>query len=251
MKLTPVHIALLKRLQRYRETPPTLRERLRLMVGFMLILLLPVVLFGYLTIRLKLPGGALLVAGLYIGAVAREIAQQRRYVEYWSLNREITHWDQVEQLLHGTKELPPVSPAPTRKVRMRYAVGVGVTLFALAFGLAIATERALAYVYDPTRNNPPNHVIVLSASWCPYCMSLRHHLTELKIPYTDLDTEHTTEGRWAFAAVHGTGIPVTIVGNQVIRGLSSTGSTWAKVDDALKRAGYAQPSTAVADEATF
>jgi hypothetical protein len=79
-------------------------------------------------------------------------------------------------------------------------------------------------------------------------MSLRHHLTELKVPYTDLDTEDTTEGRWAFAAIHATGIPVTIVGDQVIRGLSSTGSTWAKVDDALKRAGFVLPSTPVSDD---
>jgi glutaredoxin len=250
MKLTLVHRALLKRLQRYRETPPTLRERLRLMAGFMMILLLPVVLLGYLTVRLRLPGGGLLlVAGVYVGIVAREIAQQRRYVEYWSLNREITNWDQVDQLLSGTKELTPsANPVPARKVRMGYAAAIGVTFFALAFGLAIAAERALAYVYNPTRNNPPNHVIVLSASWCPYCMSLRHHLTELKVPYTDLDTEDTTEGRWAFAAIHGTGIPVTIVGDQVIRGLSSTASTWAKVDDALKRAGYVLPSTAISDD---
>jgi len=249
MKLTLVHRALLKRLQRYREAPPTLSERLRLVAGFIMIMLLPVLLFGYLTVRLRLPGGLLLVAGVYVGIVAREIAQQRRYVEYWPLNREITNWDQVDQLLSGTKELTPGANAvPTRKVRMGFAVAIGVTLFALACGLAIATERALAYVYNPTRNNPPNHVIVLSASWCPYCMSLRHHLTELKVPYTDLDTEDTTEGRWAFAAIHGTGIPVTIVGDQVIRGLSSTGSTWAKVDDALKRAGFEPPSTAISDD---
>jgi mycoredoxin len=249
MKLTPVQTALLKRLQRYRDTPPTLGERLRLMAGFMAILLLPVLLFGYLTVRLRLPGGLLLVAGLYVGAVAREIDQQRRFVSYWSLNREITNWDHLDQLLSGTKELlPAVNPVPIRKARMGYAVAIGVTFFALAFGVAIAAERALAYVYNPTRNNPPNHVIVLSASWWPYCMSLRHHLTELKVPYTDLDTEHTTEGRWGFAAIHGTGIPVTIVGDQVIRGLSSTGSTWAKVDDVLKRAGYVLPPTAISDD---
>jgi len=39
-----------------------------------------------------------------------------------------------------------------------------------------------------------------------------------------------------------------IVGDQVIRGLSSTGSTWAKVDDALKRAGYVLPPTAISDD---
>src|SRR5260370_30915631 len=76
MKLTPVQTALLKRLQRYRDTPPTLGERLRLMAGFMAILLLLVLLLGYLTVRLRLPGGLLLVAGASVLArpVERAVA---------------------------------------------------------------------------------------------------------------------------------------------------------------------------------
>jgi mycoredoxin len=243
MKLTPVQVAVLKRLQQYRVAAPTLGERLRLAAGFMMALLLLVLLLGYLLVRLQLPGGLLLLAGLYVGAVAREIGQQRRFVHYWTLNREITDWDTVDQLVSGTKELPPdaQSEVVTRKTRTGYAVAIGIAVFALVFGVAIAAERTLAYVYDPTRNNPPRHVIVLSASWCGYCMSLRHHLTELKVPYTDLDTEHTTEGRWAFAAIHGTGVPVTIVGNQVIRGLGRT-APWERVDTALKTAGYELPA---------
>jgi hypothetical protein len=71
-------------------------------------------------------------------------------------------------------------------------------------------------------------------------MSLRHHLTELEVGYTDLDVEQTTEGRLAFTAVHGTGVPVTIVGGQVIRGPGKS-SDWEKVDSALKMAGYTVP----------
>ena len=243
MKLTPAQAAVLKRLQKYRVAAPALGERLRLAAGFMIALLLPVLLVGYLTVRLHLPSGLLVLAGLYVGAVAREIGQQRRFVHYWSLNREITDWDKVEQLLSGTQEMPPVAnPVATRKTRMGYAVAIGVAIFALAFGVAIAAERTLAYVYNPRRNNPPRHVIVLSASWCPYCMSLRHHLTELKVPYTDLDTEDTTEGRWAFVAIHGTGIPITIVGDKVIRGLGTEQLPWGKVDAALQTAGYVLPA---------
>lgn len=248
MNLTPEQAAILKRLQKYRVAAPALGERLRLAAGFMISLLLPVLLVGYLTVRLQLPGGLVLLAGLYVGAVAREIGQQRRVVHHWSLNREITDWDKVEQLLSGTQEMPPVAnPAATRRTRMGYAVAIGAAIFALAFGAAIAAERTLAYVYNPTRNNPPRHVIVLSASWCPYCMSLRHHLTELKVPYTDLDTEDTTEGRRAFAAIHGTGIPITIVGDKVIRGLGTQQSPWGKVDAALQTAGYVLPTTTYGD----
>jgi glutaredoxin len=248
MKLTPVQAALLKRLQKYRVNAPALGERIRLAAGFMIALLLAVLLLGYLTVRLQLPGGLLLLAGVYVGAVAREIGQQRRFVHYWSLNREITDWDTVDHLLSGAKELPPgANPGATRKTRVGYAATIAIAVFALVFGVAIAAERTLAYLYNPTRNNPPNHVIVLSASWCGYCMSLRHHLTELKVPYTDLDTEDTTEGRWAFAAIHGTGVPITIVGDQVIRGLG-TATPWEKVDRVLKTAGYVLPAVITHDD---
>lgn len=187
IKLTPEQIHGLQRLRRYRETPPTVRERLRQVAGTMMLMLLLVFLLGYLTLR-----------------------------------------------LHA-----PVRP----KVRSGYAIAIGATFFALTFGIAVAGERLLAYAYDPVRNNPPNHVIVLSASWCPYCMTLRHHLSGLNIPYTDLDTESTTEGRWAFRSLHGNGTPITIVGKQVIRGLGSATTPWSTVDDALKRAGYPLPTT--------
>ena len=64
MKLTPAQAAVLKRLQKYRVAAPALGERLRLAAGFMIALLLPVLLVGYLTVRLRLPGGLLLLAGL-------------------------------------------------------------------------------------------------------------------------------------------------------------------------------------------
>lgn len=243
MKLTPEQIAGLQRLRRYRATPPTLHERLRQVAGTMMLMLLLVLLLGYLTLRLHVPVVLVFVAGLLVGAAAREIGQQRRFVSFWPLNREITDWGHVDELLSGAKKLPGVNSVPSPKVRIRSAIAIGATFFVLAFGLAVGGERLLAYAYDPVRNNPPNHVIVLSASWCPYCMTLRHHLSGLNIPYTDLDTESTTEGSRAFTSLHGNGTPITIVGSQVIRGLGSATSPWATVDDALKRAGYSLPTT--------
>jgi hypothetical protein len=56
-----------------------------------------------------------------------------------------------------------------------------------------------------------------------------------------------TEGRRAYAAIHGTGVPVTIVGDQVIRGLGRT-APWEKVDAALKTAGYQLPAVIPRDD---
>jgi len=248
MTLTPVQTASLKRLQHYRANPPTLRDRLRLSAGFMILLLLPMLLAGVLMIWLKLPVGLFLLAGLYVGAVAHDVGAQGRFVSYWPLGREITDWNRVDQLLSGAEEFPPaVRQSAGRKNRLGFAAAVGIAGFAVLFGAALAVERTLAYTYNPTRNNPPHHVIVLSASWCGYCMSLRHHLTELKVPYTDLDTEHTTEGRWGYVAVHATGVPVTIVGDRVIHGLGSKDAPWAKVDAALTTAGYRFPRSTPRD----
>jgi len=240
MMLSKVQAASLKRLQKYRAESPTLRERLRLVAGFLLLLLVLAVIAVYLGVRLGLPYLAWAVAGIYIGAVAREIGNQRLFVKWWSLNREITDWQKVEELLNASSDSSAtVKTEPARKLQWKRAAVVGVAAFAVIFGLAVAAERTLAFVHDPTRNNSPDNVIVLSASWCGYCMSLRQHLAERGIPYTDLDVEQTAEGRWAYFAVRGTGVPITIVGNQVLRGAGKAGAApWEKVDRALVGAGY-------------
>jgi mycoredoxin len=248
MTLTPLQTASLKRLQQYRVNPPNLRDRLRLSAAFMIALLLPMLLAGALMLWLQFPAGLFLLAGLYVGAVAHDVGAQRHFVQYWPLGREITDWNRVDQFLSGAEQLPPLPQQGTRpKARLGFAAALGIAGFAMLFGAALAAERTLAFAYNPTRHNPPHHVIVLSASWCGYCMSLRHHLTELKVPYTDLDTEHTTEGRWGLVAVHATGVPVTIVGEHVIRGLGTDDAPWAKVDAALIAAGYRLPSPTTHD----
>src|SRR5262245_19228543 len=187
MKLSALHVASLKRMQQYRDTPPTLRERLRLLARYALLLLVLGVLGGYLAIRINLPGAMFLIAGLVVGGVARDFAQQRQFVQWWPLTREITDWGKVEQLLSTANDPPAViSSEPAPKTRPLRAVGIGVVAAAILLGTAIGIERAAAFAYDPTRNNPPDNVIVLSTSWCPHCLALRHHLTERNIHYTDL-----------------------------------------------------------------
>ena len=235
MQLTKLEAAVLQRLNKYHTVSPTLGERLRAMSGWMTMMLVVCVALGVVLARLHVPGIVFLPAGIFLGALGRHIGSQRQYVKWWPINREITDWNRVEQLLNDAKFAPP--PEQPRKTRVKWALAVGLCAFAAAFGIMVVTDQAKAYVYNPTRNNPPNSVIVLTASWCPYCESLRRHLVELKIPYTELDVDHTTEGRFAFSAVRGTGIPITVVGQQVIRGLGKT-AKWETVDAALKQAGY-------------
>jgi mycoredoxin len=245
MRLNVVQEASLKRLQKYRTHPPTLRERMRLSAVFMLALLVPTILAGLLLIWLEIPGALFLVAGLFIGGIAREIGQQRQFVLWWPLNRHLTDWSKVDELLASPESLPdsgtPAAPAKSRPAR---AAVVGIAAFALIFGAAVLVERALVYAYDPTRGNEAHNVIVLTTSWCGYCRSLRQHLAERNIPYTDLDVEHTTEGRYAYNSVRGRGVPITIVGSQVIRGVGLPDERWKRIDSALLAAGYEIPGAA-------
>jgi mycoredoxin len=250
MQLTKLETAVLQRLVKYRTVAPTLGERLRAMLPWMTTLLMVCVALGVVLARLHVPGIVFLPAGIFLGALGRDLGSQRQYVKWWPINHEIMDWNRVEQLLNDAKVAPP--PEQPGKARVKWALAVGLCAFAAAFGIMVVTNQAKAYVYNPTRNNPPNSVIVLTASWCPYCESLRRHLVELNIPYTELDVDHTTEGRFAFSAVRGTGIPITVVGQQVIRGLGKT-AKWETVDAALKQAGYpvapeAHPGTAAAPD---
>lgn len=240
MKLTPAQTLTLQRLKQYREKAPAFGERVRLASTLMLVLLVTFAILMGVAVWLKETALLPVIAGALIGAIAAEIGHQRRYVLWWPLNREITDWQKVDQLLTGTAGIPAVAPNSVRaqEPRLARAVMVGLTVFVVIFGATLATDRAIAYAHDPTRNNPPDGVILLTASWCGYCMSLRQHLIEMNVHYTELDVEKTSEGGWAFAAVHGTGVPITVVGNQVIRGLAREGSDWANVDNALTKAGY-------------
>lgn len=238
MKLNKLQILSLQRMQRYRTESPTLGHRLRLCSGFMIFLLVPIVAGSALAISIGITPAVLVLAGVYVGAVMREVGQQRMFLQWWPITREITDWGRVEQALKDGEtpangaDVASLAPAKAR-TRWAAAIALGVALFVLAFGGLIGAQRAMAYAHDPRRNNPSDSVIILTTSWCPYCMSLRAHLSDKGVHYTELDIEQTTEGRWAHRAVNGRGIPITIIGDKVLRGV---GDHFEKIDAALEKA---------------
>lgn len=65
---------------------------------------------------------------------------------------------------------------------------------------------------------PRPQVTLLLTAWCPYCQKQEEGLKKNGILYRKLDVEKTAAGRKIYQQLGGGGIPITIVGKEVIRG---------------------------------
>ena len=72
--------------------------------------------------------------------------------------------------------------------------------------------------YDP-RRQPADAITVLVTERCPFSRELEVALTEAGISYGRVDVDKDDGGNWAFYAVNARGVPVTVVGGEVVYGL--------------------------------
>lgn len=63
-------------------------------------------------------------------------------------------------------------------------------------------------------------VTLYATDWCGYCKKTRRFLDSKGIPYTEFDIEKSKEGRAAYEALGGRGIPLIDVNGTLIRGFS-------------------------------
>lgn len=63
-------------------------------------------------------------------------------------------------------------------------------------------------------------VVLYATDWCGYCKQTRRFLDSKGIPYTEFDIEKSKEGRKAYEALGGRGIPLIDVNGTLIRGFS-------------------------------
>ena len=83
-----------------------------------------------------------------------------------------------------------------------------VTLFIL--------DRAAAYFHTPDADS--KDIVIYTTEWCPYCNSLRIHLYNNDIPFTEYDTEKSISGIAGFWALRARGVPVSVIGPEVVYG---------------------------------
>jgi len=110
-----------------------------------------------------------------------------------------------------------------RRIALYAALVLALTLLFL--------DRTAAWLHRPAPDS--RAVVIYTTPWCPYCKRLRAFLDEHRIPYTDYDVEHSLNGVMGFWTLRGRGVPVAVVGADIIYGLNV-----GKMQESLKRLGY-------------
>jgi glutaredoxin len=90
-------------------------------------------------------------------------------------------------------------------------------LLPVAIGLA-AFIQWQQHRYDP-RRQAAQAITLLVTETCPFCRELERTLTAAGIPYRRVDVEKGGEGEWAYYALRARGVPVTVIGGEVVYGL--------------------------------
>lgn len=78
-----------------------------------------------------------------------------------------------------------------------------------------------------------DEVLVYGFKSCPYCIKVENLLKDNRIPYIDKDVQKSKVAKKEFGKLGGGGVPVTVIGDQVIRGYSE-----AKITALLKEKGF-------------
>jgi glutaredoxin len=104
--------------------------------------------------------------------------------------------------------------------------------FILATVLALLiVDRAAAWWHLPDPES--KDVVLYTTKWCPYCQSLRLYMDAYGIPYKTYDVEQSISGILGFWALRGRGVPVSVVGPEIIYGYDMP-----KISKALQTLGY-------------
>lgn len=95
-----------------------------------------------------------------------------------------------------------------------------VLVVAVVIALFLPDSRSSGETVPPAvRSQLQGHqVVMLSAEWCGYCKRLKKDLRDAKIPFKVLDIETTALGRRVAKELDVSGLPTTIVGDQIVEG---------------------------------
>jgi glutaredoxin len=85
---------------------------------------------------------------------------------------------------------------------------------------------------DPRLGTGDARIVMLAADWCGYCRKQQGDFERANVRYRVLDVD-TPEGERAMQALGARGVPVTVIGQSVVRGYDT-----ASLDQHLSPLGY-------------
>ncbi|WP_149196120.1 glutaredoxin family protein [Luteimonas suaedae] len=85
---------------------------------------------------------------------------------------------------------------------------------------------------DPRTTTGDARIVMLAAEWCGYCRKQQKDFELADVRYRVLDID-TPEGDRAMRALGARGVPVTVIGQHVVRGYDT-----AALDERLRPLGY-------------
>lgn len=102
--------------------------------------------------------------------------------------------------------------------------------FLLALSLLVL-DRSAAYIHRPGKTS--SSVVIYTAEWCPFCRKLRAYLEENEVTFEEYDVEKSLQGGMGFWALRGRGVPVSVIGPEVVYGFDL-----ARINQSLAQLGY-------------
>ena len=99
--------------------------------------------------------------------------------------------------------------------RIRHTLLLTLLIFAL---ILFCLDRYAAYVHQPVYGSTA--VVIYTTQRCPYCLKLRADLKASKISYREYDVENSVQGFLGMWALRARGVPVSVVGPNVVYGYS-------------------------------
>ena len=85
---------------------------------------------------------------------------------------------------------------------------------------------------DPRLQTGDARIVMLAADWCGYCRKQQSDFERANVRYRVLDVD-TPEGDRAMRALRTRGVPVTVIGQNVVQGYDT-----ARLDQHLEPLGY-------------
>ena len=111
-------------------------------------------------------------------------------------------------------------PESTWKWLILFAI---IAAFAWQSRPALRKKTTHGAVSNSTQSSLQPVVILYGTTWCGYCAAARQFFDANGIQYTEYDTEKTTEGYEGHKKLGGGGVPLIVVGGDVMHGFNEGG----------------------------